>query len=242
MREQMNEDLFKLPNMAPCDIFVGATASDDEWFSRQAQRTTDGAWSHMLVGFRFEDGNACYFEALMSSGVMGPKSLKKLETWGEESARHRYAIIEIPRAWHPEGGLRPVLDRAMAAVGVQSYSKPQLLAMLLFQRYGVHMQRTPQRTVCSEYVAYVLQGICDLRDRRRSIIDEVNPNSAWRRLMDELTPYGRWTRPLAKASRIAQDALGKREDAEPGQKNSEGMQRHSGEMQRGPTGLEEKAP
>jgi hypothetical protein len=83
---------------------------------------------------------------------------------------------------------------ARSAVGRQSYFKIQLLAMAMFERYGRAIVRSEDKTVCSEYAAWVLQGIIDLRDRRRDKFDAVNPNSAWHRLCEELAGLGAHTR------------------------------------------------
>lgn len=185
---------FTLPSDSPCDVFVGFTAADQAFICREIQRATDGPWGHVLVGFRWPDGSACYFEALLGDGVTGPWPIERLTSWNAESKMHRLALVDIPRSWLPNVGLRPALGVAIAAIGRQSYSAPQLLAMGLFERYGLPMLRSETRTVCSEFAAYVLEGIVDLRDRRRIKLDQVNPNSAWRRLCEELAGLGSHTR------------------------------------------------
>lgn len=242
-----NWEKFVIGERRPIRIFVGFTADDSAWFSRQIQRATDGVWGHMLVGFQLDDGSACYFEALLGDGVTGPWPIERLLTWEREPS-HRAAIVFLPDTLHEEGDPVRALDRALSAVGRQSYSAPQLLAMGLSERYGFPVWRTEHRTVCSEFVAWVLLGILDLCDRRRRIIDQLTPNSAWRRLMECLAGYGRFTSPagtapsaaLNEASRMAQEPPESDPSPEPGSGESAGMQRISGDMQRGCAAEEEK--
>lgn len=191
-----NWTLANVPTTPPVDIFLGFTADDTMPFCRATQFVTDGPWGHVFVGFRFIDGSACYFEALISDGVSGPWPLERVVAWSEEDPKHRLAIVDIPRSWIPGGDLLPALDRAWSAVGKQSYWKPQLLAMLFFERYGRALIRDENKTVCSEFSAWVCEGIIDLRDRRRQVIDAVNPNSAWHRLSEELSGLGQYTQPI----------------------------------------------
>ncbi|MFO7534722.1 MAG: hypothetical protein R6X19_03405 [Kiritimatiellia bacterium] len=211
----------------PCDVIVGFTSDDSQFLCRQIQRATDGVWGHTFVGFGWPDGSACYFEALLGDGVTGPWPIERVITWQRETPSHRLALIDLPRAWYPGHGLAPALWLATMAVGQQSYSAPQLLFMGLSERYGLPMWRTERRTVCSEYVAYVLQGVVDLTDRRRRKLDQVNPNSAWRRLAEEMAGLGYHTRPRPAAPGRAKDAPLIREAPSPALDGLRQMQRVS---------------
>lgn len=181
----------------PCDIFLGFTADDSTLFGRATQAITDGPWNHVFIGFRFPDVEECYFEALLDRGVTGPWPIARLHAWLEEDLKnHRCALVDLPRSMIPFQDPGPALIAARSAVGKHSYFKIQLLAMALFERYGRKIVRSENKTVCSEYAAWVLQGIIDLRDRRRFVFDAVNPNSAWHRLCEELAGLGAHTRPV----------------------------------------------
>lgn len=181
----------------PVDIFLGFTADDSTLFGKACQMITDGPWNHAFIGFRFMDGEECYFEALLDRGVTGPWPIARLQAWMEEDLKkHRCALVDLPRSLIPGQNPAPAMAAARSAVGRHSYFKYQLLAMALFERYGRAIVRSEDKTVCSEYVAWVLQGIIDLRDRRRDKFDAVNPNSAWHRLCEELAGLGLHTRPV----------------------------------------------
>lgn len=205
--KHMNWDKFVIGDRKPTSLLVGFTSDDSGWLCRQIQRATDGIWGHMLVGFRFEDDTACYFEALLGDGVTGPWPLDRLLAWREEPM-HRAALVPISDVLSnfTDAEIAYALTRAIFSVGRHSYSAPQILAMRLSERYRLPMWRTEDRTVCSEFVAWVIQGIMDLRDRRRTKLDQVNPNSAWRRVMEERAGYGAVTRLRLKASELPMGA------------------------------------
>lgn len=200
-------DPYVIPATAPVGVFLGFTADDSAAFCRATQFITDGPWGHVFVGFWFPDGTGCYFEALISDGVTGPWPIERVQEWSKEDLKHRLAIVDLPRSWIPGGDLSQALACARSAVGKHSYWKVQLLAMLMFERYGRAMIRSETKTVCSEYAAWVLQGIIDLRDRRRTELDAVNPNSAWRRVCEELSGLGANTRPIAPETELPEGIL-----------------------------------
>ena len=224
------------PGESPSEVFQGFTADDELFLCREIQRATDGIWGHTLIAFRFSTGG-CYFEALLGDGVTGPWPIERLFDWESESNKHRLCLVLLAST---PAAREVALCRAMCARGRQSYSAPQLLAMGLSERYGLPVWRSERKTVCSEYAAYVLEGIVDLRDRRRRIVDQVNPNSAWRRVMEEKAGFGTHTRLADKAPERPQDGLKNREALTPDRTALTRMQRVSGGMQRGCEAAEEK--
>lgn len=175
-------------------VYLGFTADDDMTVSRIIQRATDGIWSHMFVAFKLASPDAnrvVYYEALLGSGVTGPWPIERLLAWAEDKRTHRYCMLALETG--SQAKMQGALTRAMSAVGKQSYGKTQIVAMALSERYGLPVFRSQDRTVCSEFAAWVVQDIVDLRDRRRRIWDQVNPNSAWRRLAEERAGVGNYT-------------------------------------------------
>ena len=195
MKEQ--KQLAVLPEGYPVSMFIGFTADDDRFFCRAIQSCTDGIWSHILVGFTWENGESVYYEALLAGGVSGPWPVKRLAEWRWESEKHRMEQVSLDFLCPRKAHIQSAWSRAQAAVGHQSYFTWQLLLMGISERYGLVVPRSGSKTVCSEFVALVCQDIIDLRDRRRLVIDQVNPNSAWRRLCEEKAMLGYLTRPPA---------------------------------------------
>lgn len=142
---------------------------------------TDGPWAHMGLAFGMSDESGQYCEALMGENVTGPKDVAKLTALQAENSKTRIAFVLLQLT--PEE-CEQKRQLCFAWRGVMTYSKPQLLAMAMFERYGLPVPHSPSRVVCSEFVARVLYPQIDLRDLRRTRFDEVNPNSAWRRLME----------------------------------------------------------
>lgn len=197
-----NWETFVLPKRPPDGVFLGFTADDTSRICRAIQSATDGPWGHVFLGFEWEwadhpDGRvlACYYEALFSDGVTGPWPIKRVLDWHQETRHHRLAMVYIPTILSPDRRLDIALRCAESAVGKQSYFAWQLAAMLVFERYGIPVPRSDNRTVCSEFVAWALDGVIELRDRRRRRFDEVNPNSAWRRACEEVAGQGQYNRP-----------------------------------------------
>ena len=133
-------------------------------------------WSHMGIGFVFNDLTSVYYEAFFSQGFSGPKPLAKLLNFENAGGRlHRQTVKLRP------GGAEIKRRECETWVGKRGYYALQLAAMWACERLGTRVRETPNRVVCSEAVARLLYPEIDLRDSRRTRFDEVNPNSAYRR-------------------------------------------------------------
>jgi len=144
-------------------------------------RTTDGPWSHMGLGVRLKTAERVYYEALFGKGVTGPKSIGRLRGWVSEKPGRKLCIRETDIMGKDAEIIRQNADDM---VGTATYAEWQLAAMLLFERYGIPVPHSPNALVCCEMVSRLIQKHIDLRDRRRKTHDEVNPNSAWRRVLE----------------------------------------------------------
>ena len=159
-------------------------AAGDNLFSRLIAKIC-GVWSHAGVGFRLQNGDSIYFEALFAKGVQGPKPLVHLMEWVVKSQKRRVAIVELPIEAN-------VCERkygiAQTYRDLAGYGEWQLLAMWFFEkigrRWGWHVPRSPGRVVCSEFAARVLWPEIPLTDSMRPRLDEVTPGSAWRAVKD----------------------------------------------------------
>lgn len=176
-----------LTGSTPEEIFAFFSIWGDYRSSRTISWLTDGPWSHCGLVFKMEGGAMCYFEAIPNGGFQGPRPLWKLTRAVMEDDRRRNVIVplHLDRAavgakWHVCLNLR----------GHRSYASLQLLAMAAFERYGIPVPTSPRRVVCSEILSRILAPEIDLRDARRTKHDEVNPNSAWRRLLEIMAGYG----------------------------------------------------
>lgn len=171
-------------------VFVFFTAADDEMFSRATQTACDGPWSHVGIGFTLSSGNRVYFEALLNRGFVGPRPYADLVKWGMEK-HHRFLVIEMPARLiiNPQAIYEDCLSMRKCWSGRRGYHAWQLARMWAFQRYGIPVAASTDRVVCSEAVSRILAAfsMMDLRDKRRAKHDEVNPVSAWIRILAYLS-------------------------------------------------------
>ena len=170
-------------------IFLFFSTDPSSWLSRLIIRITGrqlpdrtDAWSHLGLGFVLDDGTQLYYEALFSQGFTGPKPFEYLRDFAR--AGGKVWTQPLPNL-SPED-VKIIKSDCDALVGRAGYYAWQLIAMWLFERLGrflrIHIRPSPSRVVCSEVVARLVYPWLDLRDTTRTRFDEVNPNSAWRKL------------------------------------------------------------
>ena len=166
-------------------MFVFVTRGDG-LLAKLIARVT-GEWTHMGLGFELSDNRRVYYEALFGKGVQGPKPLSELEQWAAARPGRRYALRVLPGMDHAAGLKRVIVNTYKDVAG---YGELQILSMWFFERvgrrFGWRAPRSRSRIVCSELVARVLMPEFDLRDAVRRSFDEVNPTSAWVKLLSIL--------------------------------------------------------
>lgn len=156
----------------------------------------DGPWGHCALGFDLDDGTSGYYESLWQDGVCGPKPAAKLADLAKDP-RNKLAVIVLDCDTATAEAIR---QDAAGDVGKVGYAKVQLSRNALFERFWIPIPESPNRVHCAEFLArkLVRSGI-DLRDQRRARFDEVNPCSAWRRLLEIRAGYGAATAPALAA-------------------------------------------
>ena len=161
-----------------------------EWWSKMIVRITgrqlpdkSDNWSHMGIIFLLENGESEYYEALFDEGFIGPKPLPTLV----DKIHNKNGLLAVRETGIKEIYVQEIYERCQSWVGKKGYYQWQLALMWFYERIGRFIgwkiPHSPDKVVCSEVVARLVYPHLDLRDEIRKEMDEVNPNSGWRKYL-----------------------------------------------------------
>jgi len=161
-----------------------------EWWSKMIVRITGNqlpdksdCWSHMGIIFLLENGESEYYEALFDEGFIGPKPLPALV----DKIHNKNGLLKVGETDIKEIYVQEIYERCQNWVGKKGYYQWQLAFMWFYERIGRFIgwkiPHSPDKVVCSEVVARLIYPRLDLRDEIRTEMDEVNPNSGWRKYL-----------------------------------------------------------
>jgi hypothetical protein len=155
--------------------------------ARLAVWATGGPWGHVGIAFEHDDGTIELFEARSSEGFVGPFTLNEAQAYIKERGGRFLLGSPIEEIGRSEA--EAIHEKTLAMVGNVSYSKLQLGAMFLAERYGIRPRRSPLKIVCSEAVARNVYPYMDLRDCNHDTFDMVSPNSTYWRMCEIQAGY-----------------------------------------------------
>lgn len=167
--------------MTASNIFV-FWCSGDSLLSRLIKRITRSPWSHCGIGFAISDPSnpsnrsTIYFEALFAKGFRGPRLLSELYAWRDRRPGREIAVVtlDVPAAF-----AQAKLAIAESWVGRVGYAEWQIVCLWAFLRFGLRVPRSPDRVVCCEAIARLLQPELDLTDPAHPTADETTPGSVY---------------------------------------------------------------
>ena len=154
--------------------------------AKLARWATNGPWGHMGISFEKDDGSIDCFEARSDEGFVGPFPVQQTAAYVDE--RGGYFEISKPLDLST-AAVASIHAGTRRMVGNVTYSKMQLGLMFLAERYGIRLPPSPNKVVCSEAVARLLDPHVDLRDCDHSTFDVVSPNSAYWRMCEIQARY-----------------------------------------------------
>jgi hypothetical protein len=148
----------------------------DAWWSRAITRLTDGGPSHVALGFENDSFPGEYYEALAGHRVRGPIPYQDAQDWAAKRPKTRR--LEFVKLSEDRCLVDRKLKTAQMWVRAAGYGHLQIVAMLLFLKFGWRVPPSMGRVVCSELVARILWPDIDVTEGHD--FDAVTPANVWR--------------------------------------------------------------